>query len=788
MRLLKKLRIFVAILLPIVTGLLCYTPVSGQVRRILPEAKGEEAATADYFRIQELVIMVSIAHEFEKKFKFSKYIPQGGVVSVDESDYLARAFYYTYEDRFLKPDSKLKERLSGGHDVRLKWEGSRYEAYNKWSGKNLNIYERKDWKTINALVSDCNEWMEAKGRLECEFDGGIDYGMKPYTAFLFNVAYLKYQSLKLGYENGNYQLAEDNRPGVVLNLDSLLSRNAIVRFVCYQLLFQTSSLMTEKDEATGRKPEADRWGWELPGNKELLNYYQGRRKQWKKSLADYHNIAVTLSETGPEFRNKKTNEKILFARDDDLIAEALGKLNYYNEKIDFTSHFMVENHPMFLLSILFLYDVNLQWDEASGKYAIEPGHRDPKRFFEIASKFTFVDDSSDSEYLKQHLAGKSDSCLEDFVVWPKPPGWHKIYGLKNNDAGLRIESTIDGGYIILGERGYQSGKSELLLLKTDSEGKKEWQRTFGRVGADEDRGESISKTADGGYIIVGSTYSLEDDFDSDVWLIKIDPDGNMEWDRTFERGQNESGEGVQQTADGGYIILGDMHFDIGSPWSALLLKTDAEGNKEWEKTFGEARIHLIVGVQQTADGGYILVGHRDAGKTGRDIALLKTDSHGNEQWHKTLGRDGRQLACSLDRAGDGGYIIAGVENYGNDDYEGGDILLIKTDAQGNEQWSKVLGGDPGIAHSVRQTADGGYIIAGEVSSRGECYSDDSNENVLLIKTDSDGNEQWCQIFGSEEPEFGYDVQETSDGGYTIVGKVGYVFPQHLLLIKTFPPK
>jgi len=423
----KMMAAIVVLLLLAVIGLVAHrTQPSWQAWWILREVRKERMAGKSFFRIQEQAVMASVAREIKTKLQLSRYKPRTGVVRVWESDYMARAFYYTYEEPFQEPEEKIRNRLSVDHNVDLRWENSRYEAYNKRSGKNLDIYERKDWKTINVLVWKCNEWMKAKGRLACEFDGGIDYGMKPYTAFLFNTAYLKYLSLNLGYGDGQYRLVEDDKPAVALDPDSLLSRNAIARFICYQLLVQTCYLMAEKDVTIGRQPEADKWGWELMSNKELLRDYQNGRYRWREYLKKCHKINIAWSETGLEFTNRKTNEKILFARDDDLINEALEKLNYYKEKLDFTSHFMKENHPMFLLSILLLYDVNLQLDEASGKYIIAPGPHDPKRFFEIVSEFTFVTDQSDIEYLKKHLNRWADFHTEPaeppIAAWPAAPG------------------------------------------------------------------------------------------------------------------------------------------------------------------------------------------------------------------------------------------------------------------------------------------------------------------------------------------------------------------------------
>jgi len=770
--------IIIAVLLSlVVTGLSVYYIQSPlQDRWILRRYSGNNLAGDGYSQIQDLAIMASISREIKKKFKFSKNRYYG------PSSYLARTFYRTYDVPFHEPHRKIVDRLSADHNINLLWEDSRLEAYNKSSGANLNIYERKDWKTINALVLESNEWMKAKGRLACEFDGGTDFGIMPYTAFLFNTAYLKYLSLKLGYKDGQYVLVQDDQPAVVLDFDSLLSRNALVRFICYQLLAQTSSLIADKDEATGRKPITDQWGWQLPTYEEFFSFYSLRRQRWRDALEKSHNIVVTPSETGLDFANRKTNEKILFVRDDDLLNEALEKLNYYREKVDFTSHFMVENHPMFLLSVLFLYDVNLQWDEASGKYVIAPGPHDPKRFFEIVSEFTFVNDSSDTKYLKDHLIGWPDFHAEPAepltVAWPAAPGWHKTF-IKGK--GESVQETTDGGYIIAGvtSPNPKRGFGNAFLIKTDSEGEMKWHTTFGEWKLDD--GKSVIETTDGGYVIAGSTRSYGK-AGSDFWLIKTDSEGTKEWDTTFGGAENEVGKSMAQTADGGYIIVGEKQKEL--TWQKdqdiLLVKTGSKGNEQWRRTYGGKGSQEAYSIDQTTDGGYIIAGSDDReNESWAYLLLVKTDSEGNEQWSKIFAGDGYGIARSVQQTMDGGYIIAGATG----SYKNivGSAWLLKIDTKGNEQWSRTFDNFD-LAYGVQQTAEGGYIVVGGY----ETY--DLGENIILIKTGPNGKEQWRQLLGNNKPELGYDVRETSDRGYIITGKTGDEELESVLLIKTFPPK
>jgi hypothetical protein len=202
----------------------------------------------------------------------------------------------------------------------------------------------------------------------------------------------------------------------------------------------------------------------------------------------------------------------------------------------------------------------------------------------------------------------------------------------------------------------------------------------------------------------------------------------------------EGAYSVQRTSDGGYIVAGYTEsFGAGSA-DIFLIKTDANWNISWAKTYGGTYWDVARSVQQTSDGGYIVAGWtRSFGAGYYDIFLIKTDANGNIIWAKAYGGTNNDTAYSVQQTSDGGYIVAG--RTGSFGAGGLDIFLIKTDANGNIQWAKTYGGtDWDEAFSVQQTSDGGYIVAGTTWSFGAGWFD-----IFLIKTDANGNIGSCSI-------------------------------------------
>jgi PKD repeat protein len=341
--------------------------------------------------------------------------------------------------------------------------------------------------------------------------------------------------------------------------------------------------------------------------------------------------------------------------------------------------------------------------------------------------------------------------------------WAKTFGGTNIDVGYDVQQTNEGGYIISGyTRSYGASGHNIWLIKTDSSGNELWNKTFG--GSSDDEGESVQQTADGGYIITGWTKSYGAGL-KDVWLIKTDSSGNEQWNKLFGGSSDDGGTSVRQTSDGGYIISGyTSSYGAGSV-DAWLIKTDSSGNQQWSTPLGGMSSDGAWCVQITTDGGFVLTGWTYSYGPGAvgNVWLVKTDGQGNQVWSKAFGGADVDRGYYVQQTTDGGYIITGYTASSGAGLD--DILLIKTDSSGTEQWTKTFGGTGrDYGNQVEQTFSGGYIIAGYTLSYGA-----GSEDVWLVKTDSSGNKVWDDTFGGTYSDVGYSVQQTTDGGYIVTG-------------------
>uniref|UniRef100_A0A7V4KBP9 Uncharacterized protein n=1 Tax=Fervidobacterium pennivorans TaxID=93466 RepID=A0A7V4KBP9_FERPE len=256
----------------------------------------------------------------------------------------------------------------------------------------------------------------------------------------------------------------------------------------------------------------------------------------------------------------------------------------------------------------------------------------------------------------------------------KNPVWLKTFGGAENDWANAVLQTQDGGYLIVGAtNSFGAGREDVYILKLDKNGNKQWEKTFG--GESDDWANEILQTQDGGYLIVGGTESFGAGR-SDVYVLKLDKKVKKQWERTFGGESDDEANAVIQTEDGGFLIVGATGSFEECRYDVYVLKIDKNGNKQWEKTFAGGRLDDSANsILQTEDEGYVIVG-----ASGGNVYVLKIDKNGNEQWEKKFG-GGRDEATAVLRTHDEGYLIVGKT------YSFGagrsDVYIIFLDKDGN---------------------------------------------------------------------------------------------------------
>jgi len=385
--------------------------------------------------------------------------------------------------------------------------------------------------------------------------------------------------------------------------------------------------------------------------------------------------------------------------------------------------------------------------------------------------------------------------------------WDATFGGSKNDYLYSLKQTADGGYILGGS--YSSGvlgdnslsTYDYWIVKTDANGVKQWDARFG--GSSYDALRSLQQTADGGYILGGySSSGISGDKTqasqggNDYWILKTDANGVKQWDARYGGSGGDNLYSLQQTADGGYIlggwsssgISGDKTQESQGGSDYWIVKTDANGTKQWDARFGSSDYDNLNSLHQTDDGGYILGGYSESGisgdKTqasqgGTDYWIVKTDANGVKQWDARYGGSGGDNLYSLQQTADGGYILGGASESGisgdktQTSQGGSDCWIVKIDANGAKQWDARFGGsDYDDLFSLQQTADGGYILGGTSNSGisgDKTQASQGGYDYWIVKTDPIAVKIWDARFGGSGYDYLRSLQQTADGGYILGG-------------------
>ncbi|MCK9450984.1 MAG: T9SS type A sorting domain-containing protein [Bacteroidales bacterium] len=377
--------------------------------------------------------------------------------------------------------------------------------------------------------------------------------------------------------------------------------------------------------------------------------------------------------------------------------------------------------------------------------------------------------------------------------------FQQCYGGSLNDYPMSI-IPVNRGFISLGysasndgDVSFQYGEGDIWLVRSDANGQMLWEKTYG--GSENDNSWSILPTPDDGFLLFGDTFSADGDVGlnkggCDLWVVKTDSLGNLEWEQSYGGSMNDYANDAIIAHDGGYILIGrtyssdgDVSFNHGFT-DVWVVKISAEGNLEWEHSYGGTELDSGSCISRTSDGGYIIGGttlSRDGDvlcTKGISAALvIKIDALGEIQWLQCYGGSYFEGADDFIQTGDGGYIFLGGTTSSDGDVIGYhgipgeantmDKWLVKLDASGQIEWQRCIGGT-GFDKSkiIRQLSDGGYLVGGSSSSRNgdvTCnQSDPSGYTVILYKISSIGEIEWTKCLGSQVNNFLGDLHIYSD--------------------------
>jgi hypothetical protein len=383
-----------------------------------------------------------------------------------------------------------------------------------------------------------------------------------------------------------------------------------------------------------------------------------------------------------------------------------------------------------------------------------------------------------------------------YTIFSQAPSieWQKCLGGPGGEIGYSIQQTNDDGYIIAGvsagginggDVSGHHGASDVWVIKLDFQGNIEWQKCLG--GSDNDEARSVKQTADGGYIIGGSTYSNDGDVSiisssDDFWVVKLDSVGSIQWEKRIDSGSGSTdyGYSIIQSSDEGYVIVGAS---FSQNADVLVAKLDFNGAIQWTRTLGGSNIEIGSDLVQTEDGGYLIACYGNLSSSGiigsygsLDGWLVKLDSLGNFIWQKCYGGSGGDSFYSIDKTIDGSFILSGnsksndgivTGNQGDSDY-----WAVKIDSAGNVLWSNCFGSNyEERSWSVKHTIDNGFILIGQKNTSNPDTTSNYSDyyDYWVVKVDNNGVIQWEKSFGSSKKDIGRDIFQTSDGGYILTG-------------------
>jgi len=376
--------------------------------------------------------------------------------------------------------------------------------------------------------------------------------------------------------------------------------------------------------------------------------------------------------------------------------------------------------------------------------------------------------------------------------------WQRSFGGGNTEEANSIIQTTDGGYAVAGYTASMNGDIfghhgyyDCWVLKLDAGGNIEWKKLYG--GNSLEFAYDIEQTPDGGYIFAGITFSENGQVSGhqgkgDYWVVKIDANGEIQWQRTLGGSERDEAQAIKLTLDGGYIVAGSSESSDGDValnrggkdyW---VVKLNSLGDIEWERSYGGAGYDLCWSMAVCSDGGYILAGQSNSldGQVSSpfnngDYWVVKLNFDGKIEWEKSFGGNSIDSAFEVLESRHGGFTVLGQASSSSGQVIGHhgsfDLWVVKLDEIGELIWQSTLGGSSlEYANGFAQTEDGGYVLLGSTQSTdGDVMGNDGGADLWVVKINQIGELMWQKTMGGTKAEFGYDIVQTAEGGYITAG-------------------
>lgn len=342
------------------------------------------------------------------------------------------------------------------------------------------------------------------------------------------------------------------------------------------------------------------------------------------------------------------------------------------------------------------------------------------------------------------------------------PTFTKTFGGEQDEHALAVVQTRDGEYVLAGfTHSYGAGKSDIWVMKLGVDGSEKWRKYYGK--SDFDWANTLIETREGNYVLAG--YSKDEVTGANnAWILQLDTHGSLMWEKSYGGEKADEIKSIVQTRDGGFALGGFSHSFGKGKSDVWLLRLDPKGDVLWKKTYGGPGVERANSIIETFDGGYILAGFTTSFGNGKaDMIMMRTDANGKSLWRKNYGGQGNDVAEVVRETPDGEYLLAGwtaSEGQGSLDAK-----LMRIDGKGKVIWEKIYGDtDKDAIYDLSVTRDGGMIMTGQTSSYGAKAS-----ALWILKTNSKGKLQWQKRSNGDKDDYGHAVVQTRDGGYIVAG-------------------